>query len=93
MSSRQATIGAAVAAALVLGANANTLDQAPTPTLAMQDSTSAFRERMASIVIRSCAGAVVPHATTFTMLEVCGEQALGQALDVFGEVAARLKQL
>ncbi len=93
MSRRQAAIGAIAATILVLGANANSLDRAPAPSLAMQESVPAFRERLASAVVRACGGTAVPDATTFTALEACSGSALGEALDVFGEIAARLKQL
>ncbi len=90
MSRRQVGIGAIAATILVLGANASSLDRAPAPDLALQSGGPG--ERIASMVVRSCGGGVVPHATTLTALEVCGHGALGEALDVFGELSARLKQ-
>jgi hypothetical protein len=91
MSRHQIGIGAVAATILVLGANASSLNRAPAPNLAMLNSGSG--ERIVSIVVRTCGGGVVPHATNLTALGACGERGLGEALDVFGELAARLKQL
>lgn len=91
MNRHQATIGAAVAAALVLGANASSLEGPQAPSLAMQVTMPG--ERIASIVARACGGALAPHATALTALATCGNRAFGEALDVFGELAARLKEL
>lgn len=89
MSRRQIGIGAVAATILVLGANANSLNRPPAPNLASLNS--GLGERIVSIVVRTCGGEAAPQATTFTALAACGERGLGEALDVFGELTARLR--
>ena len=78
--SRQAAIGAVIAAALVFGANAGSTTQpgAPSyavPTIGAQESVAVLRQQVAVVAGR--------------VLDIV----LDDALDVFGQFAARLKQL
>ena len=80
--SRQTVIGAFVGAALVLGANAN--------------ADTGFGTRSHGALT----GAVpltlsyrVAGANLADVLQICRGKALDVALDAFGEIAARLKQL
>ncbi len=89
MRSRQAAIGAAVAVMLVLGANAGSLNSAPLQA-GMQGEL--LNAHIASVMVRACGGAMLPHTSMASALQACGDRAFGEALDIVGEIAAHLKQ-
>ena len=80
--SRQAAIGAFIAAALMLGANASPDTRPGAPSY----SASTIGAQLTL----SYQGAA---ATLAEVLQTCRDKVLDDALDAFGEIAARLKQL
>ncbi|MGC9955148.1 MAG: hypothetical protein ABSD21_12855 [Rhizomicrobium sp.] len=80
--SRQAAIGAFAAAALMLGANASPDTRPGVP--------SHSASTVGAQLTLSCQGA---EAYLAEVLQTCRDKVLGDALDAFGEIAARLKQI
>ena len=98
---RQAAIGACVAAALMLGANAapvGAAGQVPSYRTLAIGAQATLGERVASAVVRAWGQGLqraLPYhgaylAETF---ETCRDKVLDDAFDAFGELAAQLKQL
>jgi hypothetical protein len=80
--SRQAAIGAVIAAVLVFAANANPdigPSAPPYSALAMGSQQAQFYQGAAT--------------TLAEMLQTCRDKVLDDALDAFGEIAAHLKQM
>ncbi|HEY0282638.1 MAG TPA: hypothetical protein VGC27_08445 [Rhizomicrobium sp.] len=80
--SRQAAIGAVVAAALMLGANASPDTRPGMPS----HSASTIGAQLTQSYQGT--GAILAE-----MFQVCRDKILNETLDTFGEIAARLKQL
>jgi len=80
--SRQVAIGAFTAAALVLGANGSPGNRLGAP---VQSALT-----IGAQLTLSCQGAA---ATLAEVLQTCRDKVLDDALDAFGEIAARLKQM
>ena len=105
--SRQAAIGAVVAAFLALGASAspesgNLIDQGGMPhseaNIGVLEKIAVANEPIASVAIRICASSRQsaaregePNAVLTTAFQACGDKALAAALDAFAEIGARLK--
>ena len=80
--SRQAAIGVFIAAALMLGANASPGIRPGAPSHSASTIGAQLKQ--------SYRGA---RATLAEVLQTCRDKVLDDALDAFGEIAARLKQL
>jgi hypothetical protein len=95
---RQAAIGACVALVLALGANAGPNDsrqpRAQTHHAVMFEAGAISNRQIASVSGGVLSIALQEQgATLATALRTCRDKILGAALDAYGEIAARLKQV
>ena len=97
IASRQAAVGAFVAAALMLGASAAP-DGGRPAAAPMQGALGArlalIPERIAAIALRSCAGRFALREPSLVReYQNCRDNVLGHVLDAAGDLIARLEQL